>query len=72
MLICFIVCVLLYVDQHPITYDTTQYINAIVIDKSDCYMLGDIMTVKFNNDSIVEFRCYDIVFDNYKIGDTIK
>jgi hypothetical protein len=62
----------IYVNNHHITDNVTQYKNAIVIDKNDVYFLGSIMTVKLNNDSIVEFRCYDIIFNKYNVGDTIK
>ena len=67
-----IVSMFIYIYKHPITDDVTQYKNATVIDKNDDYLLGSIMTVKFKNDSIVDFRCYDIVFDRYLVGDVIE
>lgn len=45
-------------------------LKGIVIDKQEHTVLGDIVTVQTNEDS-KRFVCYDILYDNVSVGDTI-
>ena len=54
----------------PKQYDLSDYKNCIVIEK-DSFVFKTI-TLKVNDDSIVNLYCYDIVFQKYKTGDIIK
>lgn len=71
-LIIVIFCVIVYdTYKNPLQYDISDFNNAIVIDKESDYFMGDIMYLKYSNDSIVRIRCYDIIFEKYNVGDTI-
>lgn len=72
LLVAIFLIVIYFVWKHPITDDVSDFNNGIVIDKNADYFIGDIMHIKMPNDSIVKIRCYDILFEKYRVGDTIQ
>ena len=54
----------------PKQYDLSDYKGSVLIEK-DSFIFKTI-TLKVNDDSIVNLYCYDIAFQKYKTGDTIK
>lgn len=54
----------------PKQYDLSDYKGSVLIEK-DSFIFKTI-TLKVNDDSIVNLYCYDISFQKYKTGDTIK
>ena len=52
--------------------ENKKFNNAIVIEKDDDYMLGESLTVKYPDGSIRLELVYQIFYDKYEVGDTIK
>ena len=48
-----------------------KYNGAVVIEKSDDFIFGLAMSMKYDNDSIIIDRVYQIFYDKYSVGDTI-
>jgi hypothetical protein len=49
-----------------------KYNGAVVVEKSDDFIYGLIMYMKYENDSIISERVYQIFYDKYSVGDTIN
>ena len=60
------------ISKHPQRHDLHDIKNVVVIDKDDDFIDGKTLQVKYKNDSIIKIRCYGIVWEKYKVGDTIK
>ena len=58
--------------DHDIYLQQNIHENCIVIDKYESYLRGNVMTFKTQNDSIIQHRVYDIFYNEYKVGDTVK
>lgn len=46
--------------------------GAVVIEKDDVFLYGFSLCIKYDNDSIVLLRAYQVFYDKYNVGDTIK
>ena len=49
-----------------------KYNGAVVVEKSNDFIYGFTMYMQYDNDSIIIERVYQIFYDKYNIGDTIK
>ena len=66
-----IIGVFVFAYKFPVKDNLNDYESGIVIDKSTDAIFGNMMMVK-RGDSTLFVRCYDIAFDVYQVGDTIK
>lgn len=69
-----VIFLLLFYDssKNPRKFDVSDFNNSVIIDKSDSFMFGKLMYVKYPNDSIIKIKCYGIVYEKYNVGDTIN
>lgn len=73
MLIIAVGAIIVWIGYHDPVYQFPNDTKGIVIDKHESYVLGDIATIAIGTDTIETkpFVCYDILYDQISVGDTI-
>ena len=62
-----------YFHDHPEKIMTDDKFNeSIVIEKTDDWISRTIILYYYEIDTIIEYRVYQILYEKYDIGDTIK
>lgn len=72
-IMCFcLIGILVVLYEEDKTLQESRHIGAVVIEKDNDYILGETMYLKYPNDSI-DLECvYQIFYDKYNVGDTVK
>jgi len=72
-ILCFTFFLLLYVKhKYPDQLQQPKHVGGIIVEKRNGFFLGYYMEVKYKEDSIETEFVYQIFYDRYEIGDTIK
>ena len=71
-LVVWLVLNMVFIWAIPKISNVEKYNSGVVIDKDNDFLLGNVMRIQFKNDTIKTVRCYDIIFEKYNVGDTIK
>lgn len=58
--------------KHEKQFEQKRFNNSIVVEKQDDFIYGLTMYFKYENDSVVSERVYQVFYDKYNIGDTVK
>ena len=53
-------------------FENKEFNNTVVVEKDKDYFFGYQFGVKYPNDSVGWHRVYQIFYDKYNVGDTIK
>jgi len=61
-----------YNDKHPKQLTEDLFHNTILVEKYDDWISTRISVYDYKNDTIKEFRVYQILYNKYETGDTIK
>lgn len=58
--------------KNPSQLQQSKHNGGVVIEKEDHFFIGYYMNIKYENDSIETEHVYQIFYDRYEVGDTIK
>lgn len=60
--------------DYPKELSTQKYKGGIILDKNSDFFIENHMRIlmRGQEDSVIGARFYDIVYDKYQVGDTIK
>jgi hypothetical protein len=61
-----------YLDDNQKQRTEEKFHNTILLEKYDDFISTRISVYDYNNDTIKEFRVYQIIYNKYETGDTIK
>ncbi len=53
-------------------FESKEFNNTVVVEKYNDYIFGYQYGVKYPNDSVGWHRVYQIFYEKYNVGDTIK
>lgn len=53
-------------------FESIEYNNTIVVEKQDDIILGKTMFLQISKDTVKQIRVYEIFYNKYNVGDTIK
>ncbi len=72
ILVCFIVLYVIHVETSTVYYELPKEVSGIVIDKHSSNFFGDNLHLLDGSGEVNIYNCYDILFDNIAVGDTIR
>jgi len=61
-----------YIEDNPKQRTEKNFHNTILLEKDNDFLSTRISVYDYNNDTIKDFRVYQIIYNKYETGDTIK